>query len=439
MLRMWKSGLPIAEAGFSDCLFPGFMIIIFQKKESFVEKIPGKAVIAQGGGPTAVINQSLVGAVLQARRYPHITHFYGAINGVEGLLYENFVDLTQVSTHNLEVVAQTPGSGLLSSRKKPDEEDCARIFTVLRAHGIRYFFYIGGNDSAETCRIVNENANRAGYELRVVHIPKTIDNDLLVTDHCPGYGSAARFVAQAFAGANHDNRSLPGVYIAIVMGRHAGFLTASSIFAKKYDDDGPHLIYLPERPFSPERFLKDVDATMSKYRRCVVAVSEGISDAGGKPIIANLVKNIERDAHNNIQLSGLTSLGDALVELVKKELKIKRVRSDTFGYLQRSFLGCVSDLDAREAREVGEWALQFATWKDIDGSVAIRRVGDYAVEYELAGLEEVTGGTRSMPDDFIYGDNMVTTEFKNYARPLIGLLPEHERIHAPAVEKVMKK
>ena len=191
-------------------------------REHTMDQISGKAVIAQGGGPTAVINQSLVGAVLQARRYPHITNFYGAVGGVEGLMNENFIDLTQASTHNLEVVARTPGAGLLSSRKKPTKDDCARIFEVLKAHDIHYFFYIGGNDSAETCRIVNKNAIDAGYDLRVIHIPKTIDNDIKVTDHCPGYGSAARFVAQAFAGINQDNRSLPGVYIGIVMGRHAG-------------------------------------------------------------------------------------------------------------------------------------------------------------------------------------------------------------------------
>ena len=404
-----------------------------------MEKISGKAVIVQGGGPTAVINQSLVGAVLQARRYPHITNFYGAIGGVMGLMNEDFVDLTQASTHNLEVVARTPGAGLLSSRAKPTADDCAVIFEVLKAHGIRYFFFIGGNDSAETCRIVNENANAAGYELRVIHIPKTIDNDLLVTDHCPGYGSAARFVAQAFAGINMDNLSLPGVYIGVVMGRHAGFLTASSIFAKKYDDDGPHLIYLPERPFSTEDFVNDIDETLSRHGRCIVAVSEGIVDSDGKPVITKLIDKVETDSHGNVQLSGLTSLGDALVELVKTDLKVKRVRSDTFGYLQRSFLGCISETDAREAREVGEWALQFATWHNVDGSVVIERVGDYAVEYGLVDLEEVTGGTKEMPGEYIEGTNMVTTPFKNYLRPLLGDIPEHERIHSPGVDKIMDR
>ncbi len=401
-------------------------------------KITGKAVVAQGGGPTAVINQSLVGAVLQARKYPWIENIYGAKYGVRGIIQEDFLDLTQATTHNLEMVARTPSSGMLSTRDKPDEEYCASVFEVLRAHDVRYFYYIGGNDSADTCRIVNENADRAGYELRVVHIPKTVDNDLLVTDHCPGFGSAGKFVAQAFAGVDLDNRSIPGVYIGVVMGRHAGFLTAASIFAKKYPDDGPHLVYVPEKPFDSEKFLADVDMWYKKFGRCVVAVSEGICDKDGTPVISTLTKSDERDAHGNVQLSGTGALGDALGELVKKKLKIKRVRCDTFGYLQRSFLGVVSDVDAQEAREVGEKAVQFSVWENIDGSVAIRRTGDYSVEYFLTPLETVARHSKCMPDDFVDTVNStITTEFKNYARPLLGAMPDYERISAPVVKKIL--
>jgi 6-phosphofructokinase len=404
-----------------------------------MEKLTGKAIIAMGGGPTAVINQSLVGAVLQARQYAHITQFYGAFRGVEGLVNEEFVNLTEATSHNLEMVALTPGAGIRSTRVKPDEEFCKRIFDVCKAHAIHYFFYIGGNDSAETCRIVNKFAEEAGYELRVTHIPKTIDNDLRVTDHCPGYGSAAKFVAQAFMGVNLDNRSLPGVYIGVVMGRHAGFLTAASVFARKYHDDGPHLIYLPERPFDSEEFLKSVDATYKEFGRVVIAVSEGIIDASGTPVVASLVESVEKDAHGNIQLSGNTSLGDALAEIVKKRLNIKRVRSDTFGYLQRSFLGCVSPIDANEAREVGERAVQIAAWHKVDGSITIERVGDYGVRYNLTPLKDVAKETKCMSDSFIHGVNNVTDEFKNYARPLMGELPVYERIQAPKVEKILKK
>jgi len=404
-----------------------------------MEKLTGKAIIAMGGGPTAVINQSLVGAVLQARQYPHITQFYGAFRGVEGLVDEQFVNLSEATRNNLEMVARTPGAAIRSTRVKPDEEHCRRIFDVCKAHGIHYFFYIGGNDSAETCRIVNRFAVEEGYELRVMHIPKTIDNDLRVTDHCPGYGSAAKFVAQAFAGVNLDNRSIPGVYVGVVMGRHAGFLTAASVFARKYDDDGPHLIYLPERPFDRDEFLSSVEHVYKRFGRCVVAVSEGIQDAKGTPVVTTLVHEVERDSHGNVQLSGTTSLGDALMDLIKTNLKIKRVRSDTFGYLQRSFLGCISEVDANEAREVGERAVQVAAWHRMDGSITIERVGDYSVRYNVSTLDEVARETKEMPSSFIEGVNGVTVEFKNYARPLISDLPVYERLHAPRVEPILKK
>ncbi len=401
-------------------------------------KLTGKAVIAQGGGPTAVINQSLVGAVLQARKYACIENIYGAINGVRGIVNEEFLDLTQATTHNLEVIARTPSSAMLSTRDKPDEEYCRKIFKTLKAHDVRYFYYIGGNDSADTCRIVNDNAKKAGYELRVVHIPKTVDNDLKVTDHCPGFGSAGKFVSHAFAGINLDNRALPGVYIAVIMGRHAGFLTAASIFAKKYPDDGPHLIYLPEKPFDTDGFIGKVDSMYKLYGRCVVAVSEGITDKSGTPIVATLSKSTEKDAHGNVQLSGTGALGDALSDIIKEKLKIKRVRCDTFGYLQRSFLGVVSSVDAAEAREVGEKAVQFSVWADVDGSVAIRRTGDYSVEYFLTPLETVARDSKHMPDDFIDEKNATVTEaYKNYARPLVGTLPEYEHISAPKVPKLL--
>jgi 6-phosphofructokinase 1 len=401
-------------------------------------KITGKALVAQGGGPTAVINQSLVGIVLEARKFPEVTKIYGARHGVSGIINENFLDLTQATTHNLEQVARTPASALGSTRDKPDSEYCKKMFRTMLAHGIRYFYYIGGNDSADTCRIINEEAEAHKYDLRVIHVPKTIDNDLVGTDHCPGYGSAGKFVAQAFSGANMDNRSLPGVYIGVVMGRHAGFLTAASIFGKKFPDDGPHLIYLPERIFDPNKFLQDVEEVYQMYGRCVVAVSEGLVDKEQRPLITNLTQgDVEKDAHGNVQLSGTGLLGDLLADLVKKNTKIKRVRADTLGYLQRSYLGCVSESDAHEAREVGEKAVQFSVWHDVDGSVAIKRVGDYSVEYELLDLAAVAGKTKVMSDEFILGNNMVSDEFKAYARPLIGELPARDRISAPKVHKII--
>ncbi|MFO8144205.1 MAG: 6-phosphofructokinase [Candidatus Syntrophosphaera sp.] len=402
-------------------------------------KLEGKVVIAQGGGPTAVINQSLVGVTLEARKFVQVTRVYGALYGVQGIVNEQFIDLTQETTHNLEQIANTPSSALLSTRDKPDEKYCREIFKVLKAHDARYFFYIGGNDSADAVRIVNEQANLADYEFRAIHIPKTIDNDLVLNDHTPGYGSAARFVASAFTGVNLDNRSLPGVYIGVVMGRHAGFLTAASALAQKYPDDGPHLIYMPERPFHREDFLNDVHRAYQKYGRCVVAVSEGIVNEEGVPMMTILTKNTETDAHGNVQLSGTGMLGDLLCDLVRSKLKIKRVRSDTFGYLQRSFLGCVSDVDQREAREVGERAAHYAIWYNLDGSISIQRTGFYSVNYQLEKLADVARKTRHMPDEFINSSgNGVTDDFKYYLRPLLGSgYPTAHRLRAPSVTKLL--
>jgi ATP-dependent phosphofructokinase / diphosphate-dependent phosphofructokinase len=338
-------------------------------------------------------------------------------------------------------VAVTPSSALFSTRDKPDKKYCQEIFRVLKAHDVRYFFYIGGNDSADTVHIVNEQAELANYDFRAIHIPKTIDNDLVVNDHTPGYGSAARFVTQAFIGANLDNRALPGVYIAIIMGRHAGFLTAASSIARKYPDDGPHLVYLPERPFDLDKFVGDVKAVYDKFGRCVIAASEGIQDAQGTPILTKSMETLEKDAHGNVQLSGTGALGDLLGELVRKKLNIKRVRSDTFGYLQRSFFGCVSDIDQHEAREVGEKAAQFAIWHNQDGSITIQRTGEYSVDYRLVPLSEVAGKTRHMPDEFINdAGNNVTDAFRYYCRPLLGSgLHSAHRLRAPKVPKLLAK
>jgi 6-phosphofructokinase 1 len=397
-----------------------------------------KVLVAQGGGPTAVINQSLVGAVLESRKFREVERVYGAFHGVRGIVNEDFVDLTQETTHNLEMVANTPSSALGSTRDKPDLKYCQEIFRVLRAHGVGCFFYIGGNDSSDTVRIVSEEARKDGYPLRAIHIPKTIDNDLMINDHTPGFPSAARWVAQAFAGANLDNWALPGVYIAVVMGRHAGFLTAASALGKKFPDDGPHLIYVPERAFFVDKFLADVKATMDRYGRCVVAVSEGVSDENHVPIAEKLAEQVERDAHGNVHLGG-GGLADELTQLVKTKLGYKRVRADTFGYVQRSFVGCVSDVDQREAREVGEKAVQYALWGDRDGSVTIHRTGFYSVDYHLTPLEQIAAKTKVMPDEFISPSGTdVTDAFRMYLRPLLGSgMPDAFRLRLNRVPKIL--
>ena len=400
-----------------------------------------KALIAQGGGPTAVINQSLVGAVLTARRFSQIEAVYGARHGVSGIVNEDLLNLSTETEANLESVAQTPAAALGSTRDKPDLKYCQEIFKVLQAHKIGYFFYIGGNDSSDTVRIVSEQAKQADYPLRCVHIPKTIDNDLMENDHTPGFPSAARFVAQAFKGVNLDNRALPGVYVAVIMGRHAGFLTAASGLARKYSDDGPHLIYLPERNFDSEQFLDDVNTVYQRLGRCVVAVSEGIHNAKGEPIMTTLMKTVERDAHGNVQLSGTGALADLLTNTIKERLNIKRVRGDTFGYLQRSFVGCVSTVDQREAREVGVQAIQHAIWQATDASIAIKRVGHYAVDYKPVKLQAVAAKTRIMADKYINrAGNDITNAYVEYLRPLLGSdLPSVDRLRASTVQKILAK
>jgi 6-phosphofructokinase len=401
----------------------------------------GKILVAQGGGPTAVINQSLIGTVLEARKFHDVEQIYGALHGVRGILDEEFIDLTQETTRNLERVGYTPSSALGSTRDKPDVKYCLEILKILKAHEIRYFLYIGGNDSADTVRIVSEEAQRQSYRIRCIHIPKTIDNDLVLNDHTPGFPSAARFVAQAFLSVDLDNRSLPGVYIGVVMGRNAGFLTAASSFGRKFPDDGPHLIYLPERTFKIDGFLADVKRIVDRFGRCVVAVSEGIHDETGDPIASKLAQTVERDAHGNAQLSGTGALADLLCAQVKDRLGMKRVRGDTFGYLQRSFVGSVSNVDQREAREVGEKAIQFAMDGDLDGSVAIERIGNYAVDYKLVPLADVAGKTKTMPDMFIADSGSdVTDAFHDYLRPLIGApMPDVHRLRHNRVAKIVRR
>ncbi len=401
-------------------------------------QLSGNMLIAQSGGPTHVINQSLIGAVLEAKKHGQIKGIYGSLHGIQGILDENFINLKRESMKTLEAVAQTPSSALGSVRRKPTPEDCAVIFQTLEKYNIRFFFYIGGNDSAETAYIISEEAKKAKYALHCFHICKTIDNDLRENDHTPGFGSAGKFVAQAFMGDDLDNRALGGVKINVVMGRHAGFLTAASALARTDENDGPHLIYLPERPFAMGRFIKDVKAVMKKLGRCVIAVSEGISDRSGVPIVVKGAACKEVDSHGNVQLSGTGALGDILAAEIKAKTGITRVRADTFGYLQRSFAGCVSETDAKEARGVGATAVKEAIKGTRDGSIAIKRKAGkkYAVEFKRVPLKNVAGHTKHMPDSFINKEgNDVTAAFIRYAAPIVGKLPTIGKFKAVPVAK----
>ena len=316
-------------------------------------------------------------------------------------------------------------------RRKPTPEDCKAIFEVLARRNVRYFFYIGGNDSAETANIIAEEAERQGYDLRCFHIPKTIDNDLLCNDHTPGYGSAARFVACAVRGDDLDNRALGGVKIDVIMGRNAGFLTAAAALARQDPDDGPHLLYFPERPFTVDRFVSDVSECMTRYGRCVVAVSEGICGVDGRPIAEAF--STEVDAHGNRQLTS-GALGEQLSAVIRQRLSVSRVRADTFGFIQRCFVGCVSETDANEARLAGSYAVTAAVGgKYTNGTVTLTRLPGvtYQVDYAIAPLSAVARNTRSLPDSYINAEgNNVTGLFLDYARPLVGPLPVTARFNA---------
>jgi 6-phosphofructokinase 1 len=385
------------------------------------------AVIGQSGGPTGVINASLVGVIGEVCKYPQIDNLYGAVHGVEGIMKEEVIDLKNLSIAEAAGLAASPSSALGSSRVKPDKEYCAQLFDIFKKRNVRFFYYIGGNDSANTAHIINLMAAEVGYEMRAFHVPKTVDNDLLVTDHCPGYGTAAKFVAQALMGDDLDNRALPGVKVDVIMGRHAGFLTAAAALGRQRDDDGPHLVYMPERPVSMETFISDVDGVYQKHGRCVVAVSEGICDTDHKTWAEKLAEQEERDAHGNIQLSGTGALADFLAAQIKKNLPIKRVRADTFGYLQRSFAGLQSPVDVDEANQCGREAVKYSM-KEQSGSVVMKRVADgedYAVTYSRTELSNVAEKTKSMPDEYIAPDgNDVTDAFVKYALPLTGGLPK---------------
>ncbi len=393
----------------------------------------GNAVIGQSGGPTVVINESLAGIVLEARRHGAFGKVYGARHGVAGILKDDLLDLSKVPAATLEAVARTPAAALGSVRKKPTREECLAMFETFRRRDIRFVFYIGGNDSAETANILLECAREQGHALRVFHVPKTIDNDLKVTDHCPGYGSAAKFVAQAFLGDDQDNRSLKGIKINVVMGRHAGFLTAASVLGRRGRGDGPHLVYVPEVDFDEARFVADVRRVHEARGRCLVAVSEGIHGSDGVTIAEKIAARAERDAHGNVQLSGSGALGDHLAGLVKAALPKARVRADTFGYLQRSFAGVISARDAAEARLVGRDAVRYALRHESGTVVLERGQGTRATcRTALAALHDVARHTKSMPRSWINKDgNDVTAAFVRYAAPLAG--PLHPVAHLPGM------
>ncbi len=379
--------------------------------------------IAQGGGPTAVINQTLVG-IIQAEKKLN-SKVYGSLNGVNGIINNKIILLNKISENKLKLLANTPGSALGSTRDKPDQKYCMEIYNVLKKKRITKFYYIGGNDSSDSLKIISNFAVEKNYNLQCIHVPKTIDNDLVLNDHTPGFGSAAKYVAQLFSGINYDVKSLPGVYIGIVMGRHAGFLTASSSLLRKKIDDGPHLIFIPECTLKIENFLESINYIYKKYGRCVVAVSEGIKNQNNK-LYTEIIKNSnEYDDHGNIQLSGSGILGDYLAEKVKNNLKISRVRADTLGYSQRCYLGSASEIDQKEALKIGLGAVNYS--KKISKSFSIgikeRKINskNYTFGLVINSLDQIAGKTKTMPKSFYdFKKFNISKNFINYCLPLIG-------------------
>ncbi len=395
-----------------------------------MQKLTGTAVVAHGGGPTAVINASLAGLIEQRRRHAQITALYGARHGILGVLREDFIDLDRQPAELVEQIGRTPGSALGSCRHKVREDDYGRILEVFRAYRVRYFFYNGGNDSMDTAWRVAELAQREGYELRVIGIPKTIDNDLAETDHCPGYGSAALFYACALRDIGADLRELPGrVTVVEVMGRDAGWLTAATALARREADDPPQLIYLPERPISAEKLLADVEAVYARLGYAVVAVCEGQRDEKGEPFGADMIA-ADGFAH---QLAG--NLAHSLAQLIARRLKL-RARSEKPGLLGRSSAAFVSPTDRAEARLCGQAALEAALEGQSGRMVTLAREPGqpYRVRTGLVELERVANVERRFPAEWIHPEgNDVLAPFLDYVRPLAGEVAPRPRFEpAPA-------
>lgn len=361
-----------------------------------------------------VINCSLVGAVEEALKSREIEGVYGALNGLRGLLEERLVDLARESEQTLAGITETPAAALGTVRLKVVPEHHQRVLDVFQAHDVRYFFYIGGNDSMETCLDIQGLAERAGYEMRVIGIPKTIDNDLPQTDHCPGYGSAARLLMLATKCIARDNESMRRVHVIEAMGRDAGWLTAATALAREEREDPPHLIYPPERPFVQEDFLHDVERIYARLGHVQIVASEGLKNEKAEVLSASSTV----DSFGHPHLGGV---GQRLASLVQAELKIS-ARSDSLGTLQRSFMPCVSATDQQEAFQVGRAAVREA----LDGATAQmvtlerKSSSPYVCGSGLVDLNKVAFQTRPLPRKYLSPRGAdVAPSFRDYLEPLV--------------------
>lgn len=396
----------------------------------------GNLIIGQSGGATAVINASLVGAVEAVLAADHIENVYGMLHGIEGLLKEDFIDLRQQSPALWSQIKQAPSAALGACRYKLREEDPERVIDILRRYDIRYMLYIGGNDSADTAYRLAGAAERCSYDLKVISVPKTIDNDLPFTDHCPGYGSAARFLAQATIDSTMNTVSIPWHYpvkIIETMGRDAGWLAAASALGKRDEVDPPHIILLPEQPFVAERFLAQVEEVYKRVGYVIVAAAEAIRDAQGQAL--GTAGQAGTDAFQHPLLSGAAQY---LVELVKRELKL-RARFDKPGDLQRMDSCSVSVVDREEAYLVGQAAAQAVLAGESNKMVTLVRQPEpaYFCTTGLVELDKVANVQRLMPEEYLNEDKtMVTPAFLEYALPLIGgPLTHHARLEQIKVQK----
>ncbi len=383
-------------------------------------------IVGQSGGPTAVINASLYGVISEAlAREDDFEKVYGMVNGVEGFLNGQIMDMgTLEKSGELELIRTTPGSYLGSCRYKlpEDLEDkiYPELFEKFAEYGIAYFFYIGGNDSMDTVSKLSRYAKKTGSDIRFLGIPKTIDNDLVHTDHTPGFGSAAKYVAStvreiAVDASVYDNKK--SVTIVEIMGRHAGWLTAASALARKFEGDNPMLIYLPETAFDPERFLNDVTAAMEKTSNLVVCISEGINDGNGK-FICELSGDVGVDTFGHKMLTGS---GKYLENLVKERLGVK-VRSIELNVCQRCSSAMLSDTDLKEAAAAGAYGVKCALAGETGKMIAFHRVpgAEYQIEYITEDVSLICNQEKTVPAEWITGNGSdVGREFIEYALPLI--------------------
>lgn len=383
-------------------------------------KQPGNLIIGQSGGATAVINASLVGAVEAAFADQRIGGIYGMHHGIEGLLKEDIIDLRKQPASIWSKLLYTPSAALGSCRYKLHEHDLERTIEILRRHEIHYMLYIGGNDSADTAHQLAQAAKQASYELFIVSIPKTIDNDLPFTDHCPGFGSAARFLAQATRDSTMNTRSIPWHYpvkVIETMGRDAGWLTASAALGKRNEADPPHILLLPENPYNENRFLTQVEEVYQRLGYAIVVVAEALRDENGQALGSSGQAGL--DAFQHPLLSGAAQ---HLVELIKRELKI-RARFDKPGDLQRMDANSISSPDRDEAYLVGKMGVQALLAGESDKMITLVRHNEptYHCTTGLADLSKVANVQRLLPDEYLDATKtMVTQAFFDYALPLIG-------------------